>query len=684
MNEVKEETLTEEVKDESKTEEVIVEKIETESAKDNESKDELNDEKKSSKKTEQNKSSKKNTLLKIFKKVYQTRLFILLIGVLLLLKTIFLYKTEFYIGKPLKFQHIYMASAFIGIILTLPMLLKGKVRMWVALLVDLLISILLFINELYYSYSSNLVSIAQISNLQYGKEISAALPNLLRIRQIFYFVDIVAILSIYFIFRKHLKDKTKSSWKPGFIYAVIMVVLAVTINYTWLRESQVHQYNKILQIETSSIYGYQFLDIRNNLNMKRNVKYKSKDAMLNAYNELMTEYDEKYQSQYDFQGIAKDKNVIIVQLESVQNFVVNRTINGKEITPNFNKFLKENIRFTNMQNQSYTTTADSEFTVMTSLYPLENGMSYAQYSSNDYNDIYENFKNNGYSTTYIHGNTGSFWNRQAVYSRLDIDHLYFDDIFPEDVERINDYVSDEEVYKRMIEEMKSYHDEKFFVNIIAASSHTAFDLPGIRDKDKKVSIDVGDEYRGTYFGNYLEAVNYADYAFGLFIDGLKEAGLYDDTVILIYGDHAGLQMYNEEMMEYLRGITPMNDIEMQINYTNILCGLRIPGVEPMEINKPASKIDLKPTLMEICGIEDIFSLGRSMFSNKEFVCINNGKIITDKYYFDGTWYSIETGEQLDESNMPKEEVEKLSQYTGFLQRELDISLSTNILNLLKK
>ena len=37
------------------------------------------------------------------------------------------------------------------------------------------------------------------------------------------------------------------------------------------------------------------------------------------------------------------------------------------------------------------------------------------------------------------------------------------------------------------------------------------------------------KYKGSYFGNYLEAVNYADYAFGEFIKQLKQEGLYEDT-----------------------------------------------------------------------------------------------------------------------------------------------------------
>ena len=620
-----------------------------------------------------------------FQTIFQTRLFVVLVGILLVLKTILLYRTAIFNTKPLEYENIHMAAVFIFVFMIPPMFFKDKLRFWFALVEDLLISMLLFVNELYYSYSANLVSVSQISNLQYGREISIALPHLLNIHQILYFLDIIIVLIVFFALKIKIKKHSKLTYIIGIFYLFIAVDLSSHTVVNWVAEASKFQYNKILQIEASSIFGYHFLDVENNVNMKKNVKYKTKSSMLEAYDALMKKYDDKYDLIYDFSEIAKDKNVIIVQLESVQNFVANRKINGREITPNLNKFLNENIEFTNMQNQSYSSTADSEFTVMNSLYPLENGMCFAQYSSNDYSNMYQIFKNNDYITTYIHGNEGGFWNRKAVYSRLPIDNLIFDDVFDENVERINGYVSDEEVYKKIIDEIKKY-DGKFLVNIVAASSHTAFDLPGLKDKERKVNIDVGDEYRGEYFGNYLEAVNYADYAFGIFIDELKKEGIYDDTVILVYGDHAGLQMYNWEMQDFIKEVQPLNDIQTQINYSNILCGLKIPGVDSMKIDKPISKIDIKPTIMEICGLkdQDEFSIGQSMFSNKDFVCINNGKIITDKYFYDGDWYEIETGKQSNLNDLSQEEIGKLNDYVDSLQKELDISLSANILNLLKK
>ena len=625
----------------------------------------------------------KEQVKQLLNKIINTKIFVLVTSISIFLKTLLLYKVAIFNNTQITTNCIYNTISFISIILILPMLLKNRFRFITANIINLFVSFLLCINEIYYSYATNLVSISQISNLQYGKEISAALPNLIHIHQILYFIDIILILCLCAFKRIKLQKRVKNNYIVSICYIIIMLMLITKFVSKNIEEARVHQYNKLLQVENASIYGYHYIDFTNNLNMKKNLKYKTKEAMLQDYNLLKNTYDEKYKLQYDFTEIAKDKNVIIVQLESIQNFVVNRKINGYEITPNLNKFLNENIKFTNMQNQSYSSTADSEYSAMNSIFPLENGMSFAQYASNDYSDIYKLFKSAGYTTTYIHGNEGSFWNRESVYSRLKIDNLYFDDKFDENVERINEYVSDEQVYRKIVDEIKTY-DNKFFVNIVASSSHIAFDLPGIQNKEEKVKIDVGEQYKGMFFGNYLEAANYADYAFGIFIDELKKAGLYEDTVILVYGDHAGLQMYNYEMIDFINEVTQLNDIKTQINYSNVLCGLRIPGVKAFSIDKPVSKIDIKPTLTEICGIEDGFSLGESMFSNKDYVSLNNGRIITDKYFYNGDWFLIETGEMLDINLMDDSVKQMLNYYLDCLQKELDISLSINILNLLKE
>ena len=404
--------------------------------------------------------------------------------------------------------------------------------------------------------------------------------------------------------------------------------------------------------------------------------------MIKDYNDLKADYDKKYgQERYPFKNILEQKNIIILQLESIQEFVVNKEINGKQITPNLNKFLNENIEIQNMNMQSYSSTADSEHSTITSIYPMENGMSFSKYFTNDYDDLFKIFKDKNYHTSYMHGNYPYFWNRGNVYGRLNLDDLVLMEQFNDTSEIINGYLSDELLYNQAVDKLK-YYEKPFITYIVSASSHTGFTLDGLKDRSK-INIDVG-KYKNTFFGNYLESVNYADYAFGIFIDELKKQGLYEDTAILVFGDHNGMNMYNEEMIDFL-GYTDSNitDVDLKLNYTKVLCGLKIPGIFNLKLEKPVSKLDIKPTLAYMCNLEDGFSLGTNMFASKDFVCLNNERIITSRYYYDENWYDIKTGEKIDLDNIDKDTKELLNEYYNYMKMELEISNSVSVNNLLK-
>ena len=404
--------------------------------------------------------------------------------------------------------------------------------------------------------------------------------------------------------------------------------------------------------------------------------------MIKDYEKLKEKYKEDYgEEKIKLGSLLKDKNIIIIQLESMQRFVTNKKINGKEITPNLNRFLKENIELTNMHMQSYSTTADSEHSVINSLYPVENGMAYSKYYKNKYDNLYKIFNNAGYYTSYMHGNIGKFWNRANVYKSMNINDLVFLDKF-DDYEYVSSYLSDEALYLQAVDKLDNYKNP-FISYIVAASSHTPFELWGLEDRNK-ISIDVG-EYKDTNFGKYLEAVNYADYTFGLFINKLKEKGLYDNTAILIFGDHNGISMYEEEMLDFFdKAGIKMTDAEIQLNYTNVVSGLKLPGVKNKKITKPVSKLDIKPTISYLCGIEDGFSLGTNIFENKDFVCTNNERIITTDYYYDGEkWFYINSGEIIDFEKSNTDLLKLLDNYYQNMKTELNISNSIVINNLLK-
>lgn len=613
----------------------------------------------------------------ILNKITNSDLFIVIIAIFLILKTILFYKNTVCVNESLDILTIRNSIIYIISLLGILIIMPRKTKNIIGFIIDILISLLLFVDNLYYIYSSNVLSVLQISNVQYGEEIISTLPMLLKPYQILYFLDILIIFIIISTKNIKLKESDKGKKLKNAIKTAISVFSIFIFIYMGIDGSNKaleDMYNRDTQIKKSTIFGYHISDLSNAINNSKKIKYKTKDEMKKEYDLLKAEYNEEYGASYlDIAGTMQGKNIIILQLESMQEFVLNKTINGKEITPNINKFINENIRFSNMYMQSYSTTADSEFSTLTSLYPEENGMAYSKYYKNSYDDIFKLFKKDGYTTSYMHGNYGYFWNRSNVYKNMDVDHIELKDSFTDTSEDIMGYLSDELLYKQAVKKLQEY-EKPFITYIVSASSHTGFTLDGLQDRSK-VSIDVG-KYKNTFFGNYLESVNYADYAFGIFIDELKEADLYNDSIIIVYGDHNGLDMYNSEMIETLNEIKNYTDTDIKLNYIRVLAGMKIPGVEKLKIDKPVSKLDIKPTLAYLFNLDDGVSLGTNMLARKDFICLNNERIVTEDYYYDENWYDIKTGEMVKDDT-------KLKKYYDYMQRELEISTSIVLGNLLK-
>ena len=192
------------------------------------------------------------------------------------------------------------------------------------------------------------------------------------------------------------------------------------------------------------------------------------------------------------------------------------------------------------------------------------------------------------------------------------------------------------------------------------------------------------EFKGTPIGNYLESANYADVQFGMFIDELKKAGLYDNTVLFIFGDHYGMRKEEESLYTFLEKENNiyLNDTQKTLKFTNVLAGIHIPGMKKGVIDKPVSKLDIKPTILSIAGIEseNDICLGRSIFSTKDYASTNEYTIITkDMYYDSRKWVYIDTNEDVNMDSLDEETKKKLEEMISNLDIELGISNAYPIL-----
>jgi len=313
-----------------------------------------------------------------------------------------------------------------------------------------------------------------------------------------------------------------------------------------------------------------------------------------------------------FQGIAKGKNVIVIQWESLQDLSINRKINGREITPNLNKLLKASIYFKNGISQiSKGTTRDAEFAFSTSCYPPNNEEVFTTMADRKYVSLPYLMGKAGYTTATFHTNTAQSWNRAKMYGALGW-QKYYDQTFFGKLYMTTYGAADYYLYHKSIAELVKFKklNKPFFTQFITVSSHNPYPVPSwmaVSTPGFGVGID------NTYVGRYFRTVNYADRQLGLFIADLKKNGLYDDSLIVLYGDHFGVSENKMALAQSGGGVKPNMAVVQKVlgrslddfDVLNIPIMFKLPDGEGAKVvSIPAGQVDIMPTILNLVGIKN--------------------------------------------------------------------------------
>ena len=535
-----------------------------------------------------------------------------------------------------------------------------------------LITIIIYANFLYYSYSTNFLSFYQIENMKYAKEIGSGLLCIINLESILMFWSdnvLIALLSV--LACKKLKNTFYSNRVLKIALISIILLLDIIIVKGRIDDIYISKgYNKTLIVQNASIYYYHYEDAKDYFSSMFVKEKVDEERLEEIYNDNLNEKTKIT----EYTGIAKDSNVIILQLESLNEYIIGKKVNGKEITPNLNKFFRDNIYCSDMYNQGLGTTADSEFEMENSMYPLENGYVFQKYYDNTWLDIYTTLRNEGYYTSFMHPNTSTFWNREEVYNTgYHIDE--YNDISKfNNIERAGEFYSDEGFFEEAVNIMNSY-EGKFCTTLVSVTTHIPFYLTGVSNLEDKITITKDDvkEYEDETYRNYLISCNFVDYAFGEFIKDLEETGLIEESILVVYGDHgAGLSCTNEIKKLYEENEMEYTEFEDTIKDIHIPFGIKIPGMSKSDvIERTVSKINIKPTILDILGIDDNFSIGDTIFSQKDYSFIKGLGYVTSKNYcINGRYYDRQTLKEIE----PTEELKKLIQ-----KMEDEIYLSDTII-----
>ena len=616
--------------------------------------------------TKQNEKTTKNILKEKTINILKSNIIFIIGTIILIYKAVFL---NYMIGVEIN-RNMIIYSVFISIFLMCPTInTKKKFSYIFFLILYFVLNLIIYFNFIYEQYSNNLLSFYQIINFRYSREIGSGLVNLINIDNLLMFWWDYLLLFIILIdnYRKNNEKNIEHKKITKVIIIILIIVANIIIVKSKINDIYLfRKYNKSLAIQDISIYFYHYEDGKDFLYSIFSNEKINEEKIKESY---MQNINEK-QDITEFTGIAKDSNVLILQLESLDEFVINKKINGKEITPNLNKFFNENIYCSDMYNQGLGTTADSEFEMENSLYPLENGYVFQKYYNNRWNDIYSALKEKGYYTSFMHPNTSTYWNRKEVYNTgYNIDEYNDIEKFS-NLENAGEFYSDEGFFKEAVNKISKYN-MKFCTTLVSITTHIPFYLTGVSNIEEKTTLKEEDlnEFSDDMFARYLISCNFVDYAFGQYLEKLKENGLIDNSIIIVYGDHgAGLsctedieKLYNINGKEY-------TEFEDKFKNSHIPFGIKIPNInKSIKISRAVSKIDIKPTIMDLLGIEENFSIGESIFTNKDYSFIKGLGFVTSKYYLlNEEYYTKDTCKKINI-------IDELKNLTIKMQNEIYLS-----------
>ena len=569
--------------------------------------------------------------------------------------------------SPQYFNTDILYPSFYGVILLIGifMFFKDKISIILSYLLNLSFTIIYILDIFYFKLKGDLVSVVSIKNGTLAKLMSSnSIFKILTFKDMLFFMDLILLIPIIFIYFKKVKFTV-----PYYFYAipsVLFIILGISLNSKYISKLNKEQSgllkNMSNKLYVSRIIGninYHAIDGYNYFFRWRNdgdQEYSKK--------EITKFFDDKSKQISNNNAYFKKgygKNLIVLQLESLQEFVINQKFNGKEITPNLNKFINKSVYFKNCFYQvGEGNTSDAEFLLNNSLYPSSNGATYYKYAANTFNSLPKCFKNKGYNSYVFHGNNEGFWNRHVMYTSLGFDKFYGIKDFSQE-ELIGMGVSDRILFKEGLEKLDTFK-QPFYSLLISITSHYPF-------KGVEETFPVGD-LKGTFLGDYLNSIHYLDKELGVFLNNLERKGYLDNSIIVMYGDHNGVPTYMTKDIYKVRNDLQVND------FNNFMLGkvpliVHFPKDEyKSSRNEYVGQIDMNNLIANLYDLKNPYVFGRDILStSNNKVLFNNGSFIYENVLYisnSNKYFNLNTGEQLKENK-------ELIDINNLCQKEISIS-----------
>lgn len=507
----------------------------------------------------------------------------------------------------------------------LALLLARKRKNMAILAVSFITSFLLFANAWYYRFFNDFITLPVLFQTGNAGDLGESAFTLLYPTDLLFFLDFFILAAIVAVRKLPQLNVRSAELSTMFALAVVTFLINLAMAESVRPELLTRTFDRNIVVKSIGTFNYHIYDIILSSKAQTQRAFATSEELAVVENYVKEKPSAESGKAADLFGIAKDRNVVLVSMESLQSFVIGNTVLGHEITPFLNELIEDSFYFEQFYHQTgQGKTSDAEFIIDNSLYPLPSGAVYFTHATNAYNSTPKILKKYGYYAASLHANDKTFWNRDIMYGNLGYDRFFSKTDYEVTKENSVGWgLKDIPFFEQSVEHLKSL-PQPFYSKLITLTNHHPFSLA--RADEYVPEYDSGD---GT-FDRYFTTVRYMDEALKVFFARMKEAGLYENSIFILYGDHYGISAnHYEAMAKYLgKEITPYDHIQLQ----RVPLIIHIPGVEGRKISKVAGQIDVRPTLLHLLGIEgeNELDFGENLFAENDdpLIVLRDGSFIT--------------------------------------------------------
>lgn len=617
--------------------------------------------------------------------------FVFLLAILLWVKSLFAYIVDFNLSYDSIIQYIILLVnplASILLLLSLSLLIRrNKPFAITALTIYVVMNVLIIANVLYYREYSDFITINTV--LGFGKVASGlgqSAIDLFRPYDGLYLLDIIFVVIL--LIRRKINFSATQYNKRKAVGSLALAGILMSVN---LFGAEIFRPG-LLTRTFSREYIVKYLGLNAYAAYDGVQTYKTNQVKAEASPTDLGEVKDYVKGHYvapnkEMYGVAKGKNVIVIHLESFQQFLLDYKLKDEngvehEVTPFLNSLYhgKDTYSFDNFFNQvSAGRTSDAETMMENSLFGLSEGSLFIKHGSENTFQAAPNILNQtqGYSSAVFHGNIGSFWNRNETYKQFGYDYFFDSSYYDVNDENSFQYGLMDKPFLSQSVQYLEHMQQPFYAKFITVSNHYPYD--DLKGDD--VGFPVADTPDDT-INNYFSTANYLDTALQEFFDYLKASGLYDNSMIVIYGDHYGISNSRNKNLAELVGkdSDSWNDND-NAQMQRVPFMIHIPGTTNGYIDHTyGGEIDALPTILHTLGVDTskYLQLGQDLFStdNQQLVAFRNGNFVTPDYtYVNDVIYDNKT--ELPIADPSQELKDKIDNWKKAVEKQLDTSDSIN-------